>query len=193
MVMSDRDKAQDSYRPHIIKIIFVAEAPPDNEARYFYYQSVPTADGLWLFSMRCLFPRSYGEMPAKKLRAIKHQTLRRFKDSGFIMLDACLDPIPATTRPNQRVKIIWINKEDLCRRLKSLHEDAIKKGVQPPVGIILIKSTVYNALNEYLLNDCGIPVLNKGVMVPFPGSGNQKRFCEALHKVFEANNIPWPE
>lgn len=48
--------ARNKYKPSHIKILLIAEAPPNNLDRYFYYEDVKSHDSLFLEIMGILYP-----------------------------------------------------------------------------------------------------------------------------------------
>lgn len=89
----------------------------------------------------------------------KADLLRRLREKGVLLID--LKPDPLDGRPLSEYV------PGLVRRVRRLD----------PAKIILIKATVYDVAYK-ALRDEGLPVVHE--RIPFPGSGQQRRFEEAF-------------
>ncbi|MGH3009036.1 MAG: hypothetical protein ACRDLM_06465 [Gaiellaceae bacterium] len=155
-----RRQAAQKYRPTAVDLLLVAEAPPDALDRYFYFEDVPTQDSLFRYVAKLVL----GLVPA---RCEKATALSALKERGVFLIDLCEDPLPGRS--------LCTCTEDLVRRAKSL----------APRKIILIKTTVYDAAFEPLRR-AGLPVVAE--RIPFPGSGQQRRFEAAFARALKAAN-----
>jgi hypothetical protein len=54
-----RNDAAESYRPDPVRLLIIAQTPPDDLDRYFYFPSVPKADYLF----QAVVPHLLGEEP----------------------------------------------------------------------------------------------------------------------------------
>ena len=154
--------ARNKYRPATISTLLVAEAPPCNLDRYFYFEDVKRQDSLFLEIMGIL----YSEQKDRYLKSgratdLKEGLLERFKEDGFWLLD--LAEVPTD----------FVNN-DLESCLPSLTQ-RLEKYINKTTPVILIKTNVYDL--------CYAPLKALGYNVhdsrmPFPGSGQQKVFRE---------------
>ena len=53
--MTTIQKAREKYLPNKIKLLFVAESPPEDVKRFFYFEDVPEQDSLFIQTMRVLY------------------------------------------------------------------------------------------------------------------------------------------
>jgi hypothetical protein len=162
-----RDQARERYRPSPIRTILIAESPPVDPDRFFYFESVTEHDSLYLETMKVLFPgRS-----AKDYRNAKADYLGKFRDGGLFLLDATDTPI--MKKANKKALV----ERDKTKLLAKLN----RFGVSRKVPIVLVSKSVWDVHNIYL-RGMGYSVANT-VMIPFPGSGQQKRFRQRLRSV----------
>lgn len=157
-----RDEAAQRFRPKRVRLLLVAEAPPAALHRYFYFPNVTEHDSLFRYVARLV-------LDAEPTRSGKLELLDSLRDAGVFLIDVCEEPIADKSDLRQAVP-------DLVRRVKAIH----------PEHVILIKATVYDVA-RLPLKEAGVPVVD--AMVPFPGSGQQRRFEEAMSAVLES--IDW--
>jgi hypothetical protein len=143
-----RRQAANRFRPAHVRLLLVAHAPPASPDRYFYFEDVGERDDLFRYVVLGLF----GEFPD---RAEKTAWLRRLQDAGVFLIDLLQHPA-ADQRLSDHV-------EELMTRVRSISPD----------HVILIKVDVYDELFERL-RTAGVHVVDR--RLPFPGSGQQKRF-----------------
>lgn len=177
--------ARKKYLPSKPRIIFIAEAPPENIKRFFYYEKVKTGDALFINLMRVLYPELRKEHGGKveDIRHNKAKILKRFQDDGYYLIDALPEPISLKLSSKDRVKLIEKRKEELADAISRLLGNEPAASPFPDKGVVLIKATVFDALEQYLLNDRQALVLNSHLKVPFPSHGHTTAFAEALHKI----------
>jgi hypothetical protein len=147
-----RERAARKYRPERIDLLLVAEAPPAALERYFYFEDVREQDSLFRYVAR-------GVLDAESTRQNKPELLVRLRDRGVFLVDLKQDPVDGS--------LLDSFVPTLVRRIRRLD----------PSRIILIKASVYDAAYSPLA-DADLPVID--VRVPFPGSGQQRRFEEAF-------------
>lgn len=152
------------YRPNQVRLLLVAETPPTSLDRYFYFEDVRTQDSLFRFVGRAV-------LQAEPTRDNKADLLTRLRDSGVFLVD--LKPDPKDGQP------LRAYVPDLVDRVRSL----------APESVILIKATVYDAAFA-ALKHAGLPVIDE--RIPFPGSGQQKRFQEAMARALAAASFDSP-
>ncbi len=149
--MHPRDRRREAalrYKPDRVKLLLVAEVPPAAPDRYFYFEDVWEHDSLFRYVARSILSK-------EPTRGGKATMLAELRDRGVFLIDLKLDPVDGTPLSEC--------VPDLIARVKKL----------APEKIILIKATVYDA--AYLpLVEAGLPVAPE--RIPFPGSGQQKRF-----------------
>jgi hypothetical protein len=147
-----RARAAARYKPDVVELLLVAEAPPADPDRYFYFEDVRAHDALFRYIAR-------GILNQQPDRASKAELLSKLRDRGVFLIDLCPDPVERTT--------LAAHVPDLVRRARRLS----------PRRIILIKAPVYDLVHEPL-QEAGLPVVSE--RIPFPGSGQQRRFEEAF-------------
>jgi hypothetical protein len=160
---TDRERraaAAARYRPATVDLLLVAEAPPENPARYFYFEDVQKHDALFRETSRAVL----GREPTRA----KRELLTDLQKHGVFLIDLKLDP---KTEPNEDLSRCV---PDLVARVKAI----------APRRVILIKANVFDLLFESL-RQAGLPVADK--RIPFPGSGQQARFREKMREALEAN------
>lgn len=167
-------EARAAYRPDHIRWLFIAEAPPAAPERFFYFHPVHTQDSLFLTMMRTLYPSDYADMDAKELRRIKPDALARFRDDGCFLEDASSEPMTGESPKEEQLRRA---RPALLERLEELREDDPK--------VVLISATVY-AVCRRALKEAGWNVLNKE-SIPFPGSGQQRKFRDKMNALLAEN------
>jgi hypothetical protein len=148
-----RDRWARRFRPDAsIGLLLVAEAPPSDLDRYFYFPTVHTQDALFRYVARSL-------LGVEPTRANKRELLARLRDERVYLIDLSPEPhLGGSLEPFV---------PGLVRRVQKIQ----------PERIVLIKTSVYDAA-FVALQDADLPVAD--VRVPFPGSGQQKRFEAAF-------------
>lgn len=147
-------------------MLFIAEGPPDNLDRYFYFADVKKHDSLFLEIMGVLYPEQKKRYLASGRDPIlKEELLEAFMEDGYLLLD--LSDLPCT--------LIEGSIEDNIPSLLERLENQIDK-LTP---IILIKSNIYDMLYAPLMEK-GYNVCNE--RIPFPGSGQQGVFREKFSR-----------
>lgn len=183
--MNDHDKARLKYKPDEIKILFVAEAPPESIDRFFYYENVQTRDALFVNLMQVLYPelRSENGGSIVDIRKNKADLLKRFQADGYYLIDALPEPISLKLTSPKRTKLIKARKDEIADQIRLLIPKGPYNPEQPHVGIVLVKATVFDALEDYLLVEQRLPVLNRMRKIPFPSHGNSVNFQRLTHEV----------
>jgi len=159
-------KARNKFKPNHIRILLIAEAPPDSPERYFYFEDVKKQDSLFLETMGVLYPQQKQQyLSSGRDTMLKRELLNTFKEDGYFLLD--LSEIPSS-----------LLGKSLESCLPSLLE-RLKKQIDKNTPIILIKSNVFDI--------CYNPLVSSGYNVsseriPFPGSGQQRVFREKFAK-----------
>lgn len=148
-----RERWARRFRPAEIDLLVVAEAPPSELDRYFYFPDVLRQDSLF---------RELAELMVRRVptRENKAELLGALCSAGVFLVDLSLEPIKRGEGLSPRVP-------GLVRRVRRLG----------PRSVILVKVTVYDAAFE-ALRSAGLPVVNE--RIPFPGSGQQVNFRSAF-------------
>lgn len=161
-----QEEARENYKPENIKLLFIAEAPPEDPDRFFYFENVPTNDWLYLAIAKNLF----GDKDSFLFRQLKPEYLKQLKQSGIYLMD-----LSSTAGFNEVTAV-----NDFMERIEK--ENNINKDT---TKIILIKANVYDCLYRRLKN-AGYNVIDK--RLPFPASGQQKNFATGMEEI--RNQIP---
>lgn len=182
--------AREKYRPIEPRIIFIAEAPPENIERFFYYEDVKTGDTLFINLMRVLYPEYRKENNGKieDIRRDKAKLLKRFQADGYYLIDALPGPISLRLSSSERVKLIDKRKFKILAEISKLLGDKPLESTVASKGVILIKVTVFDALEQHLHNYYQSFLLNSHTKVPFPSHGHNKVFASALHKILSRSD-----
>jgi len=165
MSLKKRLTAAKKYKPTQIKLLLVAEAPPCDLDRYFYFEKVDNHD--WLF--RYVWEGLTGEKPSRENKAAHLSALR---DAGVFMIDLHEDNVSQPTM------------SQLAPQVPGLVERA---AALKPKHIILIKSIVHDAAYA-ALKAAQLPVIDE--RIPFPSSGQQKKFLETFRSALATARFP---
>ncbi len=147
-----RADAAAKYQPTRVRVLLIAEAPPAELDRYFYFEDVREHDSLFRYVARWV-------LGAEPTRTNKSALLAGLREQGVFLIDLMIDP---KAREDH-----FAHVAGLVARSQALRPDAI----------VLIKVPVYDAC--YLaMKRAGLPVID--ARVPFPGSGQQRKFEETF-------------
>lgn len=155
-----RRKAAKKYKPDTVRLLIVAEAPPCTPERSFYFEHMDQHD--WLF--RYVWEGLTGQKPDRSRKA---EHLGALQAAGVFMIDLHEDPISGSTAKDLAPCVPGLIAR--CRELR-------------PKAIVLIKSVVYDMAFD-VLTTAGLPVVDE--RIPFPASGQQKKFLEAFRAATE--------
>jgi len=148
-----RDVAAARYKPEVVELLLVAEAPPAALDRYFYFEDVPDQDSLFRHIVRAV-------LAIEPSRSQKPAQLQRLADRGVFLIDLKPDPkLPGETLEAYVAKLVG--------RAVELQ----------PRHVITIKANVCE-LSQQPLRAAGLHVIDERVQ--FPGSGQQRRFLERM-------------
>ena len=162
MVEVRRDGPCHEYEPEHVKLVVVAESPPAS-GLYFYNPEGRVTEPLFTALMQQLDSHCRD----------KADGLLKLQQSGWLLIDATYQPVN-DLNDTQRRQVIE-------RDFPLLHDDLERLTHDRSVPLILIKENVCRLLEARLVRE-GFNVLNRGVVVPFPSTGHQKRF----HEIFAA-------
>ena len=164
------ESARQKYKPSSVKILLIAEAPPNDIERFFYYEDVREKDFLFLGVVEVIYPELKKDYILKGRRPeSKRFILNKLKSDGIYLIDLSDTPMS------------FLVPKTLDHFVKPLLEK-VKDLVNMKTKIILIKANIYDALYTEL-KELGHNVINK--RIPFPSSGQQenfrKKFSEAIN------------
>jgi len=163
-------EAREQFRTKTVNVLFIAEAPPCTEDRFFYFPDMTKGDSLFLHIIRAVYPE-LNEIPTKELRGMKEELLYRFQEDGYFLEDSCEYPLPKGCTSGQKLYAIIANQESLLLRIAPYKNSKV----------VLLSATVFKANDEFLKAH-GFNVLNTEA-IPFPGSGQQNNFKRAISKI----------
>lgn len=154
-----REAAASRWQPSDIRLLLVDEAPPSAPDRYFYFDDVETHDSLFRYVVRGVL----GIEPSRD----KAPLLAELRDAGVFLVD--VSPVPFHGRRELLPQCL----PDFLRRTRRLR----------PEHVLLIGAPLYDAAYR-LLVAAGLPVVD--ARLPYPGSGQQRRFLDAIGEVLDA-------
>jgi hypothetical protein len=158
--------ARNKYKPRDIRILLIAEAPPDNLDRHFYFAAVKTQDSLFLEIMGILYPEQKKQyLESGRDTELKQELLELFREDGYFLIE--LSELPCSLLEGQPEEEV----QALPDRLSHL--------INKKTPVILIKANVYDLCYEKLSAN-GYRVHPD--RLPFPGSGQQRVFREKFRK-----------
>jgi len=141
------------WRPEVVRLLLVDEAPPSALDRYFYFEDVASHDSLFRHVVEAVL----GEKPTRD----KAPYLDALRERGIFLIDLSVDPF------DDRREAIPRCVPDLVRRARALQ----------PERVVLIGAAVYDSAFG-TLREAAIPVVD--LRLPYPGSGQQRRFLEGF-------------
>jgi len=140
------------YQPKRIRLLVVAEAPPADEERYFYFEGAATTDPLFEEVCAVLFEaRPAGD---------KAPYLRELRRRGVFVIEAMPDLAGADRPLGPYVAPLLLNLDTLA-----------------PEKIILVTARVYDAVHPQAKK---LPVVD--VRIPFGASPDQPEFRQAFRR-----------
>ena len=160
---------REQFRPNHLKLIFIAESPPES-GQYLYDTGGSTTEMLFSALMKAI---EIG--PANKISGLQEIQLR-----GLFLIDATYHPVNDLKKA-VRDQVITNDYAHLVRELLQTPD------VQH-VPIVLIKANVCKLLEPLLMKD-GFNVINDGDLVYFPSHGHQQEFQEQLATILERHAI----
>lgn len=172
------ERARSRYLPtDRIEILFIAEAPPADPARFFYFDRVHRHDWLYLALMRVLFADA-SNLRIEQLREQKPDYLERFRGRGYYLIDAIDQPMP--TRATNAIKRAQLRAslDELVGKVRSL--------VTPGTRVVLISKSVHEVCGARLKAE-GFNVINTEP-IDFPSSGRQAHFARKLRRDLQVSD-----
>lgn len=143
------------YRPARVQTLLVAEAPPSALDRYFYFEHVSVHDSLF----RNVVEVVIGEKPSRD----KADYLDELRERGWFLVHLSEDPFRDRA-------VLPALVPDLVARCEELR----------PERIVVVGAPLYDLVHRPLRH-AGLPVVD--ARMPFPGSGQQRRFQEVFRAV----------
>ncbi len=163
MNKADYIKLRNCYKPRNLNTVFVLESPPIS-GKYFYDETGLVSEPLFAAMMELL----------KYKPKNKKEGLAYFSSSGHLLVDATYIPVN-NMKDRERKNTIIGSYGELVDDLKIL-------GAHSSVRLILIKANICRLLQDKLVQD-GFNVANKGIVVPFPSTGQQGNFRKKMREV----------
>ena len=164
--LSNYEWAREKYRPDHIRTLFIAEAPPGNTERFFYFEDVRSHDSLFWEMTKVLCGVTELERPRKR------EYLQQFKTLGCFLIDSCEAPLKNEVGKKKQIRnstgYLITRAKDLC---------------EADTMVILICATVYDVCLAPL-KEAGLNVINTG-MIPHPAFGHSKEFREKLSRLLK--------
>ena len=172
--MNIYEKVRKSYKPNKINYLFIAETPHKKDTdRFFYFENIKDKDGLFIETMKVLYPDEVQKHGIKEVRNKKKIFLEKFKNDGFYLIDSLINPFEDNLSSSQKIQLIRAGQKDLLNRILKIIDDETK--------VILIAATVYEANHTFLIEN-GINVINKE-SIDFPAYSGQIKYREKLSKL----------
>jgi hypothetical protein len=165
------------YQPENIKLVIIAESPPDSGLYFYDRTGSPTKEPLFRAFMHQL--QQLSSFTANK--EDKEDGLREFQRRGLILVDATYKPV---NKMNERDR-----DEEIRQAYKNLYDDLRNlMSYDFSIPLVLIKANVCRIL-ESKLSQNGFKVLNAGHIIPFPSTGNQKKFEDQFGAILKPIGI----
>jgi len=165
-VFSHYREARNVYHPVNIKCLLIAESPPMDIERYFYFSNVRNYDHLFLSVIGELYPGMKESYLAQgRPEELKQNMLRQFQRDGFFLIDLFEEPVDLKQiSPDEAVRNLILRTS----RLIDLN-----------TPIVIITGRVYDIVAKPL-QAAGLNVIPK--KVPFPAQGHQAKFREQFNE-----------
>jgi len=149
-----RKAAARKYQPKRIRLLLVAESPPADESRYFYFEDAESAEPL--------FEEVCGVLFEDTPRPDKGASLKELRRRGVFLVDL---------------------KPDAPRRAEPLGPYwgpfMLNLGPLAPEKIVLLTVDVYDALHS-VMKKAGLPVVD--LRIPFAPAGEQTHFRQKVRQ-----------
>jgi hypothetical protein len=154
------------WKPEHVRLMLIAESAPDDggdiaNRRFFYDDNLTGKDGLFREVVRAL----YGDPTLASSPNAKKPWLEKLKADGVFLIDLATVPVNELGTADRAAALT-----------RNISQTVSLAGELSPGGIVLVKQNVFDLL-ERPIRAAGLPLLHDA-MIPFPGSGQQKRFRE---------------
>ena len=150
-----RERAAARYRPARIDTLLVAEAPPSALDRHFYFEDVTIHDSLFRHVVEAVL----GEKPSRDKAAY----LDELRERGWFLIHMSEEPF-------RDFAVLPPLLPDLLARCQELAPDRI----------VLVGARLFDLVHQPM-RDAELPVAH--VRLPYPGSGQQRRFLDGMRLV----------
>jgi hypothetical protein len=163
------------YRPDKIKLLIVAEAPPEADENYFYRLACPDTDGRKR-SFFCGIMKGVGLLPQGTKEYSEEKLLNAFLGAGYFLIDTC--PKPLLVDYNKRPK-------EMEKYVPSLIQN-IKEDLKPETVLFIcktnkiVKKRVHKEFPEKVIEN---------VPLPYPGNGWLDRFIALFPEEYRLDPI----
>lgn len=163
------------YAPENIKLVVVAESPPAS-GKYFYDPTGSANEPLFAALM----------IQIRFRPSTKEAGLRHFQERGWVLVDATYQQVDklAKDASQTRDEVIVGDYPLLLADLSNLLLDRT-------VPLVLIKANVCRILEPWLGRD-GFNVINRGQLIYFPSTGQQKKFEQQFAAALRSAGIASP-
>ena len=151
------------YLPSKLNLLFILESPPVS-GKYFYDETGKTTEPLFSAMMKILYYNAND----------KKDGLEHFKSNGYFLADSTYKQVNKLKGKIRDYTIL----SDYNYLIDDLENLIPKKNVP----IILVKANICRMFDERL-TERGFNILNKGIVIPFPSHGQQKRFHLEMSQV----------
>lgn len=156
------------WKPERVRLLLVAESAPDDggdlsNRRFFYDDRLTRSDGLFREVVRAL----YDTPTLVSGDGQKRPWLAQLQSDGVYLIDLATRPVNNHS-PQERREVLEARIHETVALARDLRPD----------GIILVKKNVFELL-AVPMRQAALPVL-QDEFIPFPGSGQQKRFRESF-------------
>ena len=135
--------------------MLVAEAPPSARDRYFYFEDVPVHDSLFRHVVEAVL----GAKPTRD----KVPYLDELRERGWFVVHMSEEPFRDRA-------VLPPLLPDLLARCEEL----------APRRIVVVGARLFDLVHRPM-RDAGLPVVD--VRLPYPGSGQQRRFLDGMRRV----------
>jgi len=150
-----REQGAARYRPEVVDTLLVAEAPPSALDRYFYFEDVPVHDSLFRHVVQAVL----GDRPTRE----KVPYLEELRERGWFLVHMSEEPF-------RDRGVLPPLLPDLLARCELLS----------PRRIVVVGTRLFDLVHRPM-RDAGLPVVD--VRLPYPGSGQQRRFLDGMRLV----------
>lgn len=160
------DELRERYRPDVVRVLLIAESPPDpaeGDRRFFYSPTLTGPDNLY----RGVAEAVYGTEPDFDVTD-KPAVLDRLTADGYWLIDLCDHPVNHLSSTQRR--------HELRQAVPNLVARA--RDISPTTGAIVCMTPVHRLVTRPL-REAGVTVLHDEPF-PFPMNWHRTRFIEGF-------------
>jgi hypothetical protein len=164
------DELRERYRPGQLRILLIAESPPDpgDGERRFFYSPRLSHDNLYRGVAEAVYGRSGVNLRDKR------RVLELLQEDGFWLIDAVDQPVNKASA--------WVRREAIARAVPALVERVLD--LAPERGVVICHAKVYE-LAAPSLRAAGVRILHDDAL-PFPLGNWRARFVSGLRQALES-------